>query len=137
MATTHRCIGVLAEPSMPPSLRPGPQGIALLAHPRKPRRAPFPVESVATRRDGMQIVAADIGGTHARFALAEIAEGARPALGAMRKYRTRDYAALGDAWAQFERDCGLLPRAAAIAVAAPIEGEVLTFMNSAWRIDRH
>ncbi|HYJ53916.1 MAG TPA: glucokinase [Allosphingosinicella sp.] len=85
----------------------------------------------------MQIVAADIGGTHARFALAEIAAGARPALGAMRKYRTRDYAALGDAWAQFERDCGPLPRAGAIAVAAPIEGEVLTFMNSDWRIDRH
>jgi glucokinase len=85
----------------------------------------------------MQIVAADIGGTHARFALAQIAQGERPALGAMRKYRTREYDGLGAAWAAFERDSGPLPRAAAIAVAAPIEGDVLTFMNSHWRIARH
>jgi glucokinase len=85
----------------------------------------------------MKIVAADIGGTHARFALAEIAEGARPVLGAMRKYRTRDHDGLASAWAQFERDCGPLPPAAAIAVAAPIEGDMLTFMNLDWRIDRH
>ena len=38
----------------------------------------------------MQIVAADIGGTHARFALAELRPGERPRLGEMRKYRTRD-----------------------------------------------
>jgi glucokinase len=85
----------------------------------------------------MQIVAADIGGTHARFALAEIAERARPSLGTMRRYRTRDYEGLGAAWAQYERECGPLPRAAAIAVAAPIEGDTLTFMNSDWRIGRH
>jgi glucokinase len=85
----------------------------------------------------MEIVAADIGGTHARFALAEIAPGARPRIGAMRKYRTRECAGLGEAWAKFERDSGgALPRAAAIAVAAPIEGETLTFMNSEWRIER-
>ncbi len=85
----------------------------------------------------MQIVAADIGGTHARFALAELRPGERPRLGEMRKYRTRECAGLGEAWAKFERDSGgALPRAAAIAVAAPIEGDVLTFMNSEWRIDR-
>lgn len=85
----------------------------------------------------MKIVAADIGGTHARFALAELSPGERPRLGEMRKYRTRECAGLGEAWARFERDSGgSLPRAAAIAVAAPIEGDTLTFMNSAWRIDR-
>ena len=85
----------------------------------------------------MKLVAADIGGTHARFALAEIAQGARPTIGEMKRYRTREYAGIEAAWAQFERDCGPLPRAAAIAVAAPIEGDTLTFMNSDWRIDRH
>jgi glucokinase len=86
----------------------------------------------------MKIVAADIGGTHARFALAELRPGARPQIGEMRKYRTREYAGLGEAWARFGRDSGgALPRAAALAVAAPIEGDTLTFMNSAWRIDRH
>ncbi len=86
----------------------------------------------------MRIVAGDIGGTHARFALAELAPGSPPKLGEMRKYRTRELAGLGEAWARFERDSGgALPRAASLAVAAPIEGDVLTFMNSHWRLDRH
>jgi glucokinase len=40
--------------------------------------------------------------------------------------------------AQFGRDVGTeLPRAAAFGIAAPIEGEVLRFVNSSWAIDRH
>jgi glucokinase len=86
----------------------------------------------------MKIVVADIGGTHARFALAELSQGARPVIADMRKYRIRDHAGLGAAWARFGHDCGgALPRAASLAVAAPIEGETLTFMNSDWRIDRN
>jgi glucokinase len=85
----------------------------------------------------VKIVAADIGGTHARFALAEIGDGALPRLGAMRRYRTREHEGLASAWAAFERDCGEpLPRSAALAIAAPIEGEILTFMNCDWRIRR-
>ena len=85
----------------------------------------------------MKIVAADIGGTHARFALAEIEPGALPRLGPMRRYRTREHDGLASAWAAFSRDCGEpLPRDAALAVAAPIEGEILTFMNCGWRIKR-
>ena len=86
----------------------------------------------------MRIVAADIGGTHARFALAELEAGHRPRLGEMRKYRTRDYPGLAEAWARFEQDNGgTLPRAASLAIAAPIQGDVLTFMNSDWRLGRH
>src|SRR5438128_7225282 len=86
----------------------------------------------------MRIVAADIGGTHARFALAELTPGAPPRIGEMRKYRTRDYPGLAEAWARFAQDSDIpLPRAAALAVAAPIEGDVLTFMNSDWRLGRH
>lgn len=84
----------------------------------------------------MKIVAADIGGTHARFALAEVDPGARPQIGAMKRYRTREHRGLASAWAAFEKDCGELPRNAALGVAAPVEGEILTFMNSDWRIDR-
>jgi glucokinase len=84
----------------------------------------------------MKIVAADIGGTHARFALAEVEPGMLPRLGAMKRYRTRDHPGLASAWAAFERDCGEpLPRDAALAIAAPIEGEILTFMNCDWRIE--
>ena len=85
----------------------------------------------------MEIVAADIGGTHARFALAELRSGERPRIGEMRKYRTREWPGLGQVWDRFAHDSGgALPRDAAIAVAAPIEGDTLTFMNSDWRIDR-
>ena len=85
----------------------------------------------------MKIVAADIGGTHARFALAEIEAGALPRLGAMKRYRTREHSGLASAWAAFARECGeALPKDAALAVAAPIEGEILTFMNCDWRIRR-
>jgi glucokinase len=83
------------------------------------------------------IVAADIGGTHARFALAEFAPGELPRLGAMKRYRTREHDGLASAWAAFARDCGgPLPRDAALAIAAPIEGDILTFMNCDWRIRR-
>jgi glucokinase len=85
----------------------------------------------------MKIVAGDIGGTHARFALAEIAPGAPPVLGPMHKYRTREYSGIAAAWAAFGRDIGgSLPAAAAIGIAAPIEGETLRFVNSAWEIGR-
>jgi glucokinase len=85
----------------------------------------------------VKIVVADIGGTHARFALAEIEPGGQPRLGAMKRYRTREHEGLASAWSAFERDCGgALPRDAALAIAAPIEGEILTFMNCDWRIER-
>ena len=85
----------------------------------------------------MKIVVGDIGGTHARFALAELRDGERPRLGPMKKYRTRDHEGLPSAWEKFARDSAeALPRQAALAVAAPIEGETLTFLNSPWRIPR-
>jgi glucokinase len=86
----------------------------------------------------MKIVVGDIGGTHARFALAELVAGERPRIGAMKRYRVREHPDLASAWSRFAQDSGgTLPRAAALAVAAPIEGEVLRFMNSDWRVPRH
>lgn len=85
----------------------------------------------------MKMVVGDIGGTHARFAIAEIGENSRPKVGAMKRYRTREYAGLAEVWQRFEADIGTrLPRAASLAVAAPIESEVLRFLNSEWRIPR-
>jgi glucokinase len=55
----------------------------------------------------------------------------------MNRYRTREYEGLASAWARFAQEAGEpLPNGAAVAVAAPIEGEVLRFMNSEWRIPR-
>lgn len=85
----------------------------------------------------MKIVVGDIGGTHARFALAELRPGSAPALGGMFKYRTREHDGLASAWAAFQSDCGCsLPRAAALGIAAPLDGDVLRFVNSGWQIDR-
>jgi glucokinase len=85
----------------------------------------------------MRIVAGDIGGTHARFAIAELEPGARPRLGAMHKYRTREHSDFPSAWEAFRRDCGgTLPEAASLAVAIAIEGEVLRFPNNDWALDR-
>ncbi|HEV2865168.1 MAG TPA: glucokinase [Allosphingosinicella sp.] len=85
----------------------------------------------------MDIVVGDIGGTHARFALAEIGPGERPRIGEMKRYRTREHEGVASAWRAFERDNGgSLPRAAAMGVAAPIDGDVVYLVNSGWRIDR-
>jgi glucokinase len=84
----------------------------------------------------MRIVVGDIGGTHARFAIVALGDG-RPDIGSMKRYRTREHDGLEMAWARFADECGQpLPKDAALAIAAPIEGEVLRFMNSDWRIPR-
>lgn len=83
----------------------------------------------------MKIVAVDLGGTHARFAIAELHPDRRPALGEPRKYRTAEYAGLAAAWAAFARDeGGQLPAIASIAIAGPVEGELIRFTNNSWTI---
>ena len=83
----------------------------------------------------MKLVAVDLGGTHARFALAEVEPGGRPTMGEARKYKTADHPDLPAAWAAFAKDCGCdLPSAASIAIAGPVEGELIRFTNSSWTI---
>jgi glucokinase len=83
----------------------------------------------------MQVVAVDIGGTHARFALAEVADGRVVALGEAVTLKTAEHASLQTAWEEFGRQIGQpLPRAAAIAIACPIRGEVLKLTNNPWII---
>lgn len=83
----------------------------------------------------IEIVAADIGGTHARFAIAEVAGGRVVALGPETTLRTIDHASLASAWRAFGAGLGReLPRAAAIAVAGPVSGAVLKLTNNPWVI---
>jgi glucokinase len=84
----------------------------------------------------MRIVAGDIGGTHARVAIAELAEGQRPKLGAMGRYRTSEHEGLTSAWRAFARDQGgTLPKAASLGLAGPVDGGPIRFMNSPWVVD--
>jgi glucokinase len=82
-----------------------------------------------------EIVAVDIGGTHARFALAEVAAGSVLSLGEACTLKTADFASLQTAWESFAASAGkALPRAAAIAVACPVDGDVLRLTNNPWII---
>ncbi len=81
------------------------------------------------------IVTADIGGTHARFALAEVADGKVVALGDPLKMRAADHASLQIAWEAFADHVGQpLPRAAAIGIAAPVRGDTIKMTNNPWII---
>jgi glucokinase len=82
-----------------------------------------------------QVVAVDLGGTHARFAIAEVDEGRVVSLGEPVTLKTADFASLQTAWQAFGAKADRpLPRAAAIAVASPIGGEVIKLTNNPWII---
>lgn len=81
------------------------------------------------------IVTVDIGGTHARFALAEIAENGAISLAEPATLHTKDHASFQTAWEDFARlQGGQLPDAVAIAIAGPVGGEVIRFTNNPWVI---
>jgi glucokinase len=83
----------------------------------------------------VQVVAADIGGTHARFAVAEVGSARVLSLGEPVTLKTAEHGSLELAWRAFEAARGgTLPRAAAFAVAAPISGELIKFSNNPWTI---
>jgi glucokinase len=81
----------------------------------------------------VELVAVDIGGTHARFAIADVEHGRVTSLGDAVTLRTDAHASLQTAWEAFGKRAGqALPRAAAIAVACPVMGEVLKLTNNPW-----
>ena len=83
-----------------------------------------------------ELVAADIGGTHARFALAEVEGGRVVELGEALTLKTGDYAGLGEAWRAFAGHLGRpLPSAASLAFAYPVENDLPQLTNMPWTID--
>ncbi len=82
-----------------------------------------------------QVVAVDIGGTHARFAIAEIADGKVLELGEAVTLKTADHASFQTAWEDYGQIRGTpLPRAASIAVAGPVDSDVIKLTNNPWII---
>ncbi|WP_294394454.1 glucokinase [uncultured Sphingomonas sp.] len=82
-----------------------------------------------------KIVTIDIGGTHARFALAEVEDGHVVSLAPEVTFKTAEHASLQlalEAFADLQSEP--LPRAAAIAIAGPIHGDVLKLTNNPWVI---
>lgn len=83
------------------------------------------------------IVAVDIGGTHARFALAKVQDGRVVELSDAVTLKTAEHASFQTAWQEFERLRGAaLPRAAAIAIAGPVDADVIKLTNNPWIIRR-
>ena len=85
-----------------------------------------------------ELVVIDLGGTHARFAVAAIDERTgRPTIGEVTTLATGRFASLADAWCAFERQSNRhLPRAVAIAAAGPVRGGRVELTNQPWEIDR-
>src|SRR3546814_17920348 len=83
------------------------------------------------------IVTVDIGGTHARFAIAQVAGGRCLSLGEPTTLHTEDHASFQTAWQDFERQQGSsLPRSVAIAIAGPPKGASIRFPNNPWIISQ-
>ena len=81
------------------------------------------------------IAVADVGGTHARFALAEIDGKRVAALSDPVTLKTADHASFQLAWQEFGRRAGIeLPDELAIAFAGPVGGDLLKLTNNPWVI---
>lgn len=84
-----------------------------------------------------EIVVADIGGTHARFARVSLrADGEIDPTEPM-VLNTHDYAGLTEAWrAYHERIGGQAPEGAALALAGPVGSAPFKLTNAQWTFDR-
>lgn len=82
---------------------------------------------------------ADIGGTHARFALITLESVAHPELTHIRLLKCSEYPNLDDAIRAYYKDTGVDPRqviAATIAVAGPVTGDQFSMTNNNWRFSQ-
>ena len=82
-----------------------------------------------------QVAVADVGGTHARFALATIDRGRVASLGDPVTLKTAEHGSFQLAWQEFGRSLGTdLPSELAIAFAGPVGQDVLKLTNNPWVI---
>jgi glucokinase len=80
-----------------------------------------------------EMIAVDIGGTHARFARAAVSGAGAVTLGAVRTLKTDDYVSLQSAWDAYRAmERGGLPPAAAIAIAGPVTDAAVRMTNNSW-----
>lgn len=83
----------------------------------------------------MDLVAIDIGGTHARFAIAQVGGDGAITLDDPVTLHTDNHTSFQSAWDDFRsRNGGTLPENVAIAIAGPVGGEVIRFTNNPWII---
>lgn len=83
----------------------------------------------------MITLAADLGGTHARLALVELAGGRRVDLLARRTYASAEFADALTPIRRFIREVATSPDAVAVALAGPVRDGVGTMTNRGWELD--
>lgn len=82
-----------------------------------------------------RIVAVDIGGTHARFAIATRAKDGAITLDEPVTLHTEDHASFQTAWEDYAvQKGGALPDAVSMAIAGPVGGDIIRFTNNPWII---
>jgi len=82
-----------------------------------------------------EVVAVDVGGTHARFAIATIGDNGTITLGEPTTLHTETHASFQTAWEDYrERMGGSLPDDVAMAVAGQIKPDIIRFTNNPWII---
>lgn len=83
------------------------------------------------------IVCIDIGGTHARFAIAHLDTDGTITLEEPETLLTQDHTSFESAWEAFRtRHGGTVPSRASMSVAANASGELIRFTNNPWVIRR-
>ena len=83
----------------------------------------------------MDLVAVDIGGTHARFVVASVAADGAITLGEPETLHTKDHASFQTAWEDFRgRRGGTLPPRVSLSVAGHVGADVIRFTNNPWII---
>jgi glucokinase len=86
-------------------------------------------------RNGMQVTVVDLGGTHVRFALADISGGCMHSMERLRTLKVSNYANFQDAWRDYAVQSGATrSRAAAIALAGPVDQDPFKLTNNPWEI---
>lgn len=82
-----------------------------------------------------EIVTVDVGGTHARFAIATIGDNGTITLGEPTTLHTETHASFQTAWEDYrDRMGGSLPDDVAMAVAGQIKPDIIRFTNNPWII---
>jgi len=82
-----------------------------------------------------QLVSVDIGGTHARFAIATVAQDGTITLDEPETLHTEDHASFQTAWEDYRaRKGGSVPPRVSMAIAGPVNQEVIRFTNNPWII---
>ncbi len=85
--------------------------------------------------DDIEIVTVDVGGTHARFAIATIMADGSITLSDPVTLHTQKHASFQTAWEDYRDQMGgTLPDGVAMAVAGPVNADLIRFTNNPWII---